>query len=61
MKRVILLLGFLVTVINVQSLYAQNFSVKGRVVSDEGNEPLIGVAIMQEGNGNGGITQIDGN
>ncbi|WP_303207655.1 SusC/RagA family TonB-linked outer membrane protein [Bacteroides oleiciplenus] len=61
MKRVILLLGFLVTVINVQSLYAQNFSVKGRVVSDEGNEPLIGVAIMQEGNGNGVITDIDGN
>ena len=36
-------------VIAVQSLIAQNFTVKGTVIEAETNEPLIGVAIMQEG------------
>ena len=35
--------------------------VKGKVIAEEGNEPLIGVAIMQEGTNNGVITDIDGN
>ena len=61
MKRVTLLFLSLVAIISMQSLSAQNFSVKGKVISEEGNEPLIGVAIVQEGSGNGVITDIDGN
>lgn len=53
MKRVTLLFLSLVAIISMQSLSAQNFSVKGKVISEEGNEPLIGVAIVQEGSGNG--------
>ena len=49
MKRVTLLFLSLVAIISMQSLSAQNFSVKGKVISEEGNEPLIGVAIVQEG------------
>ena len=61
MKRVTLLFLSLVAIISMQSLSAQNFSVKGKVISEEGNEPLIGVAIVQEGSRNGVITDIDGN
>ena len=47
-------------VMAIQSLFAQNFSVKGTVFDGETNEPLIGVTIMQEGTNNGVITDIDG-
>lgn len=60
MRRVILLFVSL-TVIAVQSLFAQSFTVKGTVVAEEGNEPLIGVAVMQEGTNNGVQTDLDGN
>ena len=43
------------------SAFAQNFVVKGTVVSHEDNEPLIGVTILQEGTTNGVVTDIDGN
>lgn len=59
MKRGFLLFVSL-AVITVQSLFAQNFSVKGTVFDGESNEPLIGVTIMQEGTNNGVITDIDG-
>ena len=49
MKRVTLLFLSLVAIISMQSLSAQNFSVKGKVIPEEGNQPLIGVAIVQEG------------
>ena len=60
MKRVILLFVSLV-VMAFQLLFAQSFTVKGKVIAEEGNEPLIGVAIMQEGTNNCVITDIDGN
>lgn len=60
MKRVILLFVSLAWM-SLQALFAQHFTVKGKVVSEEGNEPLIGVAVMQEGNNNGAITDINGN
>ena len=47
MKRVILLFVSL-AVMAFQLLFAQSFTVKGKVIAEEGNEPLIGVAIMQE-------------
>lgn len=61
MKKESFLLFSLVLMVNVQSLFAQSFSVKGKVMSAEDNEPLIGVSILQEGSGNGVITDIDGN
>ena len=45
----------------IQSAFAQSFYVKGKVISQEDNEPLIGVSILQEGSGNGVVTDIDGN
>ena len=59
MKRGFLLFVSL-AVMAIQSLFAQNFSVKGTVFDGESNEPLIGVTIMQEGTNNGVITNIDG-
>lgn len=47
--------------IATKSLIAQDFVVKGTVTSEEGNEPLIGVAVMQEGSSNGVVTDINGN
>lgn len=45
----------------LHSAFAQNFVVKGTVVSHEDNEPLIGVTVLQEGTTNGVVTDIDGN
>lgn len=59
MKRGFLLFVSL-AVMAIQSLFAQDFSVKGTVFDGEMNEPLIGVTIMQEGTNNGVITDIDG-
>ena len=42
MKRVILLFVSL-AVMAFQLLFAQSFTVKGKVIAEEGNEPLIGV------------------
>lgn len=60
MKKIIFVLFYLVVTV-FQSLFAQNFIVKGKVVSHEGNEPLIGVTILQEGTSNGAVTDMDGN
>ena len=35
--------------------------VKGQVVSDSENEPLIGVSVVEKGTTNGAVTDIDGN
>lgn len=59
MKRIIFLSFYLAVTVS-QSLYAQNFIVKGKVVAKEGNEPLIGVTIMQESTNNGVVTDMDG-
>ena len=48
-------------IFGIQSALAQGFLVKGKVVSKAGNEPLIGVSILQKGTTNGVITDIDGN
>ena len=60
MKRFILLFISL-ALFTFHSAFAQNFVVKGTVVSHEDNEPLIGVTILQEGTTNGVVTDIDGN
>lgn len=48
-------------ILGIQSVSAQGFLVKGKVVSKTGNEPLIGVSILQKGTTNGVVTDIDGN
>ena len=52
MKRFILLF-FSLALFTFHSAFAQNFVVKGTVVSHEDNEPLIGVTVLQEGTTNG--------
>ena len=59
MKRVILLSIFLV-MLSLHSVFAQSFRVKGKVIDQESNEPLIGVSILQEGSNHGVITNYDG-
>lgn len=41
--------------------FAQQFQVKGTVVSKTDNEPVIGATIMEKGTNNGTITDLDGN
>ena len=60
MKRFILLFLSL-ALFTFHSAFAQNFVVKGTVVSHEDNEPLIGVTVLQEWTTNGVVTDIDGN
>ena len=59
-RRTTLLFVFLFALIT-QSLFAQSFIVKGQVTSKDDKEPLIGVAVMQEGSTNGVTTDFDGN
>ena len=60
MRRFSLLLVSLI-VLTIQTALAQNFRVKGTIVSAEDNEPLIGATILQEGTTNGVVTDVDGN
>lgn len=60
MKRFSLWLLFF-AVLGIQSALAQSYRVKGNVVSKTGDEPLIGVSILQKGTTNGVVTDIDGN
>lgn len=60
MRRLILMFISL-AMIGVQLAFAQSFVVKGKVISSEGKEPLIGVSILQEGSSNGVVTDFDGN
>ena len=60
MKRRLFLLFVLLGCVAVQSLFAQSYLVRGRVLSGEDNEPLVGVGVMQEGTSNGVPTDIDG-
>lgn len=58
-KKVFLLFVFLC--VALQTICAQNFTVRGTVISGEDNEPLLGLGILQEGTHNGTSTDIDGN
>ena len=40
--------------------YAQQGTVKGKVVDDDG-VPIAGASVMQKGTTNGGYTDVDGN
>lgn len=41
--------------------FAQQFQVKGTVLSKTDNEPIIGATLMEKGTNNGTITDFDGN
>lgn len=56
LRSSLLLLLLCVSVIS----YAQQFQVKGTVVSKADNEPIIGATVMEKGTNNGVITDIDG-
>lgn len=43
------------------SIYAQNISVTGQVLSASDGEPIIGASVMEKGTSNGTVTDIDGN
>ena len=43
-----------------QLCLAQSYKVEGVVTSAQDGEPLIGVAVMQEGTNNAAITDLDG-
>ena len=42
------------------TLFAQNKTVTGTVISDEDNEPLVGVTVMVKGETIGAVTNLDG-
>ena len=52
---------FFLSIVGIQSVLAQSYTVKGTVLSKSDNEPLIGVSILQKGTMNGVITDFDGN
>lgn len=56
-----ILLFFLFVVLGFQLAFAQGYTVKGTVLSDDGKEPLIGATILQAGSTNGVVTDFDGN
>ncbi len=60
MKRLCLWLVFF-ALFGIQSVLAQKYLVKGNVVAKVGEEPLIGVTILQKGSTNGVVTDFDGN
>ena len=57
MKNAILILC---AVLLSVTAWAQNLTVKGRVLSAMDNEPLIGATVMVKGSANGAVTDIDG-
>ena len=55
-KAILILCAVLLSV----TAWAQNLTVKGRVLSAMDNEPLIGATVMVKGSANGAVTDIDG-
>jgi TonB-linked SusC/RagA family outer membrane protein len=60
MRRFILTIISLVLLSSIPA-FAQSFVVKGKVISGDDKQPLIGVSVVQEGTVNGVVTDFDGN
>jgi TonB-linked SusC/RagA family outer membrane protein len=45
---------------SIQGINAQTFTVKGTVLSEEDNSPLIGATVVEQGTANGTTTDLDG-
>lgn len=59
-KTALLLFAFLST-IGLQNVFAQNFSVSGKITSQTTNEPLAGVTVSVKGTSTATTTDKDGN
>lgn len=46
--------------LGIVTVWGQNRSIKGRVVSASDNEPIIGASVLEKGTSNGTITDLDG-
>lgn len=51
---------FIICLMNTVTLFAQNKTTVKGLVTDENDEPLIGVSILEKGTTNGTITNLDG-
>lgn len=52
---------WIVLLLFAQTIYAQEVSVKGTVISGTDNYPVIGASVIEKGTTNGIITDMDGN
>lgn len=52
---------WIVLLLLAQTIYAQEVSVKGTVISGTDNYPVIGASVIEKGTTNGIITDMDGN
>ncbi len=59
-KQKLSLTFLFISIFCVNSVFAQNFDVRGQIVSSEDKIPLIGVTVVEQGTRNGVITNIDG-
>ena len=57
MKKTIFLLAFCLTITGV---YAQKFSVKGRVIDADSKDYIVGASVYNQDNGAGTVTDIEG-
>ena len=59
-KTILMFLAF--ALMSGQAAFAQSIAVSGQVFAKADNLPIMGVAVMEEGNnGNGTVTDLDGN
>ena len=61
MKKCLLLLFFLAGTLSVQSIYAQQRTVSGKVTSADDGAPVPGVNVLLKGTATGTVTDLDGN
>jgi TonB-linked SusC/RagA family outer membrane protein len=52
---------FLLFIFFSQNINAQSITISGAVLSDEDNQPLIGVSVQEKGTSNGASTDVSGN
>ncbi len=58
LKKIVVLVAF---VFSTTFLFSQNGVIKGKIIDTNGNEPLIGAAVMIKGTTLGSATDFDGN
>ena len=52
---------FIMLLLGIHMMYAQQLSIKGTVTDKRLNDPIIGASVLVEGTSNGTITDMDGN
>lgn len=61
MKRILLLIMTMLSLIGTTNLIAQDRTVSGKVTSEEDGTPLPGVNVVLQGTQTGAVTDVDGN